>query len=82
MPRFQFSLKNPCASCVNVGYTCCRLHICDGRFLPSHHKALSLSVGVGSFLVVLIRLIDELDVQVALAALTGYAGLQARSPSR
>ena len=62
--------------------TCGGLHVRDGCLLASHHEALSLPVGVVSLLVILVGLVDELEVQVALAALTGYAGLQANLKSR
>ena len=60
-------------------HTCCRLDICDGSLLASHHKALPFSVCIVRLLIVLVRLVDELEVQLALAALTRYAGLQARA---
>ena len=59
--------------------TCCRLHICDSSLLLGHCKAFPIAVRVMHLLVVLVGLVVELQVQLALVALTWKAGLQGQS---
>ena len=59
--------------------TCCRLHIRDSSLLLGHCKAFPIAVGIVHLLIVLVGLVVELQVQLALVALTGKAGLQGQS---
>ena len=57
--------------------TCGRPDVCDGGLLAGDCKALALLVGIRGLLVILIGLIDQLHIEVALAALARQTGLQA-----